>query len=191
MSEAAKLLCIKKWKNEVFSRDDIFELLRNNNILFSFENIPERKYIREWYFKVSRKELEKGREYLVTLSSQKWFGLIVDCIKKYLEKEIDKIRDDCSIGENRLELISQKFEEKQKKNYRTMAELAKLLWNYVDYVVDGLRRCSFLQKNEEPYQKYVNKGFFKLGIKNWECITLISDEWIEYIKRYIETSCKM
>lgn len=113
--------------------------------------------------------------------------------------------------QKRLELVTAYLQDVQHKidlydtvmnaeDWMEMSEVAKLL-NYPklgrNKIFNILRENGILRKNNQPYQEYVDRGYFKLveqvytnryGTTKISFKTIISQKGLEYIKKIIDTS---
>tara|TARA_Y100001973_G_C5169600_1_gene318238 strand:+ start:371 stop:766 length:396 start_codon:yes stop_codon:yes gene_type:complete len=111
----------------------------------------------------------------------------------------------------RLELVTAYIQDVQHKidfydtvidaeDWMEMSEVAKLL-NYPklgrNKIFNILRENGILRRNNQPYQEYVDRGYFKLveqvytntyGTTKISFKTIISQKGLEYIKKIIDTS---
>lgn len=78
-----------------------------------------------------------------------------------------------------------------------MSEAAKLINEKGigrNKLIDFLRWAEVLDRHEEPYQKFVNAGYFKYVIKQREwhrgqdLVPLVSDKGLEFITRLLKKS---
>lgn len=84
----------------------------------------------------------------------------------------------------------------------TMAEAAKLLDGNIGRtrLFRFLREQDLLMENNEPYQRYIDKGYFKMVLKNifgsrgqikfQQLVTLVSPKGIVFIQKLLKSEVK-